>query len=189
MYACSCELGLASLPRFLKTCPRCNCATYENSGCFRVNANGKRLDVWLICRCEHCKATWNLSIYERIDRAALCAEDYRGYLANDQVLILRHIFDPAFLQKNRASLDLDNLSLSLQGELPLEGTAAQVCLRCDFPLPLPAGRVIAFMLGASLSRVRRMLETGDLLFDGDLRKTKTGYGFAFTLASGWRRNA
>ena len=54
---------------------------------------------------------------------------------------------------------------------------------------LDAGRVIAFILGASLSRVRRMLETGDLLFDGDLRKTKTGYGFAFTLAAGWRRNA
>ena len=189
MYSCSCELRLASLPRFLKTCPRCNCAFYENSGCFRVNANGKRLDIWLICRCEHCKATWNLSIYERIDRAALCTEDYRGYLANDQALILRHIFDPAFLQKNCAVLDLADLSLSLQGDLPPEGTAAEVHIRSECPLPIPAIRTIALTLGVSLSRVRRMQEAGDLLFDGDLRKTKTGYGFAFTLAAGWRRNA
>ena len=182
-------LCLNSLPRFVKTCPRCKSAYYENSGCFRVNANGKRLDLWLICRCEHCKTTWNLSIYERIDRAVLCAEDYRGYLANDPALILRHIFDPAFLQENHATLDLDNLSISLQGDIPPEGAAADIHIRSECPLPIPAIRALALTLGVSLSRVRRMQETGELLFDGDLRKTKTGNGFVFSLTTGWQRNA
>ena len=189
MYSCSCELKLASYPRFLKTCPRCKCTSYENSGCFRVNANGKRLDIWLICRCEHCKTIWNLPVYERVDRVALPADDLSGYFSNDPALILRHVLDPAFLQKNRAVLDLDNLDLSLQGDLPPEGAAAEVQIKSDYPLPVPVGKAIALVLGVSLSRVRRMQETGDLRFDGDPRKAKTGYGFAFTLADGWRRNA
>lgn len=32
---------------------------------FRVNANGSRLDVWLIYQCEQCKHTLNVAIYER----------------------------------------------------------------------------------------------------------------------------
>ena len=187
MQSCSCELVLASLPRFLKTCPRCHCATYENSGSFRVNANGKRLDIWLICRCEHCKTIWNLSIYERVDRTALAAEDLSGYFANDVSLIMRHVFDPAFLQRNRAMLDLDGLNLSLKGDLPPEGTAAEIRIKSDYPLPIPVGRAIALVLSVSLSRVRRMQETGEIQFEGDLRKTKTGFGFSFILSKGWFR--
>ena len=189
MLTCNVTLRLNSLPLFVKTCTRCKGARYENSGCFRVNANGKRLDIWLVLRCEQCKATWNLSIYERIDCTILGAEDYRGYLANDQALILRHTFDPAFLQKNHAMLDLDRLSISLAGDLPPEETAAVVHIRSEYPLPIPVIRIIALTLGVSLSCVRRMQEAGALLFGGDLRKTKTGNGFAFTLAAGWQRNA
>lgn len=189
MQSYTCELVLASLPRFLKTCPRCKHESFENSGCFRVNANGKRLDIWLICRCAHCKTIWNLSICERVDRAALTAGDLCGYFANDTSLNLKHVFDPAFLQKNKATLDLEQLNLLPQGEIPPEGAATEVRITSEYPLPTPAGRAIALVLGVSLSRVRRMQETGELLLDGDPRKTKTGYGFTFTLASGWRRGA
>ena len=187
MQSCTCELVLASLPRFLKTCPRCKCETYDNSGCFRVNANGKRLDIWLICRCTHCKTIWNLSIYERVDRAVLTADDLSGYFANDESMNLRHVFHSTFLQKNNAVLDLDHLDLTPQGEIPPEGASVEMRVKCAYPLPVPAGRAIALVLGVSISRVRRMQETGELLFDGDPRKTKTEYGFTFTLAAGWRR--
>ena len=38
---------------------------FVNTGKFRVNANGSRLDVWLIFRCSKCKHSWNLTVYER----------------------------------------------------------------------------------------------------------------------------
>lgn len=189
MQSCFCELTLASLPRLMKTCPRCKCAVYENSGCFRVNANGKRLDIWLICRCEHCKTIWNLSVYERVDRAALDDADLSGYFANDASLAFRHIFDPAFLQKNRAVLDLDHIDIICHGTIPPEGSAVQIHLTCAYPLPVPAGRAIALTLGVSLSRVKKMQQCGMLQFNGDLRKTKTDFGFSFILALNWQRNA
>jgi hypothetical protein len=189
MQTYDCTLQLGALPRFVKACPHCKSAYFENSGCFRVNANGKRLDVWLICRCEHCKSTWNLSIFDRIDRNALRASVYEGYLANERELILQHVFDPAFQKKNRAIPDQDSMDISIHGNIPPEHTAAQVFVSCTVELPLPAGRAIALVLGASLSRVRHLAATGLLIFEGDLRKTKAGVAFAFTLAEGWTRNA
>ena len=122
-----------------------------------------------------------------IDRTALAAEDLSVYFANDVSLIMRHVFDPAFLQRNRAMLDLDGLNLSLKGDLPPEGDAAEIRIKSDYPLPIPVGRAIALVLSVSLSRVRRMQETGEIQFEGDLRKTKTGFGFSFILSKGWFR--
>ncbi len=183
----SCALRLNAFPRFVKTCPRCGNAYYENSGCFRINANGKLLDVRLVCRCENCKSIWNLSVCERKDRKQIAPQDYRGYLENSEDQVLRHVFDPVFLSKNRAALDLGHLDFEIRGESLRECEAARITLGSAFTLPLPAGHIIARMLGVSLSRVRRMHQSGMLAFAGDLRKTKVGFGFSFALSEGWRR--
>mgnify|MGYP001041365889 FL=1 len=48
----------------LRNCPGCGCrAAYESTGSFRVNANGKRIDVWLIFRCKSCGRTYSLAIF------------------------------------------------------------------------------------------------------------------------------
>ena len=179
-------LMLGALPRFEKVCPRCGSAFYENSGCFRVNANGKRLDIWLVCRCEHCKSIWNLSVAERINQTALDPKDYQKYLKNDGSFVLKHVFDPAFLANNRAVLNLDSIELSLSGDCPQKNEACEVTVSCTYPLPLPTGRIIAQILDVSLSRARRMQISGTLIFPGDLRKTKVGQGFCFTLKKGWQ---
>lgn len=180
-------LQLNSLPRFIKTCTRCHSPFYENGGRFRVNANGKRLDIWLVCRCELCKSTWNLSVYDRIGRAALNREDFLGYLANDHALILRHVFDPAFLQKNHASLDLEGMDISASGDIPSEGDAAHVVVRLTQPMPLSVGRGISLALGISLSRVRRMQKDGMLQISSDLKKAIAENTISFSLVQGWLR--
>ena len=49
---------------------------FVNSGRFRVNANGNRVDVWLIYRCKKCKHSWNLTIYERMKPSRIEHEEY-----------------------------------------------------------------------------------------------------------------
>ncbi|TGQ24417.1 DUF1062 domain-containing protein, partial [Mesorhizobium sp. M4B.F.Ca.ET.214.01.1.1] len=52
-------------PRPLINCNRCGgVKAYRCSGKFRVNANGKRIDVWLIYRCADCDNSWNFGIFE-----------------------------------------------------------------------------------------------------------------------------
>lgn len=75
---------------------------FINSGKFRVNSNGKYVDVWLIYRCRKCKHSWNLSIYERTRTTKIPREEYELFLDNDESLAEEYGNDIGFLKKNHA---------------------------------------------------------------------------------------
>lgn len=75
---------------------------FINSGKFRVNANGSRIDVWLIYRCKKCKHSWNLAIYERIKTSKIIKGDYELFLENDYELVFKYGNDIDFLRRNNA---------------------------------------------------------------------------------------
>lgn len=77
---------------------------FINSGKFRVNANGNRVDVWLIYRCRKCKHSWNLTIYERVKPSRIKPEDYGLFMENDYELALQYGNDIDFLKRNNAEL-------------------------------------------------------------------------------------
>lgn len=59
-------------------------SSFINTNRFRVNANGNKLDVWLIYQCSKCKHTLNVAIYERIKSSAVSKEEYVKFLQNDE---------------------------------------------------------------------------------------------------------
>lgn len=75
---------------------------FINTGKFRVNANGNRVDVWLIFRCKKCKHTWNLTIYERKKPQKIPADILELFLDNDKELASKYGNDIDFLKKNNA---------------------------------------------------------------------------------------
>ncbi|NLC18462.1 MAG: DUF1062 domain-containing protein [Clostridiales bacterium] len=78
---------------------------FINTGRFRVNANGKNVDVWLIYQCIKCKHSWNLTIYERKQPSKIPADEYQKFLENDEVLAYRFGNDMAFLKRNKAEFE------------------------------------------------------------------------------------
>lgn len=62
---------------------------FASAGKFRVNANGRRLDVWLIYRCKKCGHTLNIPLYERVSPGRIPQELYEGLLDNDPALAQR----------------------------------------------------------------------------------------------------
>ena len=75
-----------------------------NSGKFRVNANGRHVDVWLIYRCIKCKHSWNLTIYERTDPNRIPKDLYELFLENDEDTAREYGNNIEFLKKNKAEL-------------------------------------------------------------------------------------
>ena len=75
---------------------------FVNSGKFRVNANGNRVDVWLIYRCKKCKHSWNLTIYERIRPSKISQNDYELFMENDFDFASKYGNDMDFLKRNKA---------------------------------------------------------------------------------------
>ena len=78
---------------------------FVNSGRFRVNANGNRIDIWLIYRCKRCKHSWNLTVFERINPSNIPIDLYGRFLENDEELASRYGNDAAFLKRNHAEMN------------------------------------------------------------------------------------
>ena len=71
-------------PRVERHCPRCDeRRDFVCSDNFRINAQKRRLDVWLIHRCAVCAATWNLTALERVAPEDIDPARYQRFLAND----------------------------------------------------------------------------------------------------------
>lgn len=88
--------------KILYSCGGCKRKTqFINTKRFRVNANGNRLDVWLIYQCEKCKHTKNLTIYERRKPSKISPEEYERFLANDEDLAEEYGQNMDFFAKNK----------------------------------------------------------------------------------------
>ena len=72
-------------------CPRCKTRrSFVSSGKFRVNAQKKRIDVWLIFRCSQCDDRWNWPIHERRSVGALDPAELEALAQNDPGLAAHH---------------------------------------------------------------------------------------------------
>lgn len=93
------------LPTVIRRCPKCKGKTeFQNSGKFRVNANGKLLDVWLIYRCNHCDTSWNMTIIERANPENIDKEEYKGFLSNSPQLAASYGSNRELFIKNKAEI-------------------------------------------------------------------------------------
>lgn len=90
-----------SCVRVRRHCKKCGGKReFVSSGLFRVNANKRKLDVWLVYRCARCGASWNLPIYERVSVGRLSPEEREGFAQNDAALARQYAMDAALLARH-----------------------------------------------------------------------------------------
>ncbi|WP_434724438.1 DUF1062 domain-containing protein [Mesorhizobium sp. RIZ17] len=148
----------AIAPRPLINCNRCGGARpYRCGGKFRVNANGKRIDVWLIYRCTACDNSWNFAILERRNRRDIEPALLTALESNDPALVRRYAFDGAML-RDRAGRIEESPDVTVQKELldgePGHAAALALELRLEGTTPLRLDRLLAGELGLSRSRLQ-----------------------------------
>ena len=101
--------------KVIRQCATCNKKTkFHNSKRFRVNANGNKVDVWLIYNCEKCKHTLNLSIYERKNPSQIDFTEYQQFLGNDTELAEKYGINKSFFNHNKAEINWEDISYSYQ---------------------------------------------------------------------------
>lgn len=79
---------------------------FVNTGKFRINANGSRIDVWLIYQCVKCRHSLNLTIYERIRPGRISEKEYQLFMDNDENLAFQYGNDKAFLKRNKVEFSM-----------------------------------------------------------------------------------
>ncbi|MDG4883317.1 DUF1062 domain-containing protein [Mesorhizobium sp. WSM4884] len=158
-------------PRPLINCNRCRkVKPYQCSGKFRVNANGKRIDAWLIYRCMDCDNSWNRTIFERCNRRDIEPALLAALEDNDPSLARRHAFDAAAMRSRIGRIE-EFPDVTVRKEL-LDGrpectTALWLELRLDAATPLRLDRLLAGEFGISRSRLQAWEERQLLAIEPD----------------------
>ncbi|GLX93878.1 hypothetical protein Hesp01_18280 [Herbidospora sp. NBRC 101105] len=165
------------LPLLSLRCVDCGTRSFTTgAGRFRVNANGKLLDVWLLVRCVSCDRTSKLTVHERVPVRCLEADALRGYRDNDPRLVATTLLDPLFAHRNRIGLDWAGAWRLYGPSIPLDGVwPVRVEVGFDDPVPVRADRLIAAGLGLSRREVGRRVKC-----EVSLRRSVSS-GFSFTV--------
>lgn len=101
-------------PAVSRNCPGCRKKSiFKNSGNFRINANGNKIDVWLIYRCEKCDTSWNMDIYTRISPGALEKDLYDRFLSNDKAAAMDYGCRKEILNRNKAEALWEQVPLKI----------------------------------------------------------------------------
>jgi hypothetical protein len=153
-------------PRVWRRCDHCKeRRPFDCSGKFRINAQKKRLDVWLIYHCGRCGQTWNCPIHERRAVTDLDPALLQAYAANDADVARRHAFDLAGLQRHGGLVEAV-AEVVVRKEM-LDGMVRNAgLLVIDIALAGPCGlrleRLLTRELGLARSRVQALHREGAL---------------------------
>lgn len=130
----------------------------------RLNANGRRVDAWLIYRCADCDGTWNRPIVERREVGTLNREYLQALQSNDPTLVRTLAFDIAALKRwtDRVQESEDVLVTKRVLEEPRQLPVLTLEIECRVPHPisLRTDRLLAGKLRLSRSAVQRMAKAG-----------------------------
>jgi len=184
-------------PRPHIDCNRCGgVRPFRSSGKFRVNANGKRIDAWLIYRCANCDNSWNFAIFERCNRRDVEPALLAALENNDPALARRHAFDTTALRGRIGRVEeFPDVAVQrhvLEG-MPENTTLLDLRLSLEMPVSLRLDRLLAGELGISRSRLQGWQERRLLGIDPDgaraLRKPpRDGMGVRIDLSGETDRN-
>lgn len=179
-----------TMPKVKRNCTKCGKkSNFQNSGKFRVNANGRLVDVWLIYRCVKCKTVWNMTIYERMDAAAITKEEYRGFMSNHAELAEQYGTDADIFIQNKAEPVVEDIEYDIKTILMEQNCETENDAEIEFLSPaymeVRVDSLLAKQLGFSRSYVKKCCKEGLIYQEGNknIAKTKINSGMVIYIAS------
>jgi hypothetical protein len=181
-------------PRISRHCSNCGITRqFTCSNNFRLNANQRKIDVWLIYRCGNCDSTWNCTIFTRSAPEEIGAELYRHLQDNDRETAWRYAFDLARLRRLGVCVDaavpvwVERVSL---GGVAVNGGGQTIFFELPYPCEVRLDKLLAGELCVSRSSIQHWFDQGVLhVWPADkhaLRKpVRNGQVIALAVAPDW----
>lgn len=142
---------------------------FQSSDKIRLNANGRKLDAWLIYKCTTCDKTWNRSIFERKNVRPIEPAILEALQSNDPHWVRAETFNLEALKKQSQRID-EFASFEIRKEL-LREDPGWIRLEIELSVPFSANmrldRLLASELQISRSQLRTLNESGLLQANSD----------------------
>lgn len=129
-------------PTIRRRCRTCPSTQYRTQGKFRINANRKLLDVWLLALSVRCGETVKLTVLERVNVRSVAPTMLAGFHDNAPALAATLLADSRLARRNDVVLDwADAWTLARSpAELP-KADVLEVSAHFAQRIPIGAGAV------------------------------------------------
>lgn len=177
-------------PRPWIDCSGCSTPkAFVSSGKARLNANGKRLDAWLIYGCSACSKTWNRPVFERRSVGDIDANVLHALQTNDPDWIRRQAFDvDALRRRTQLVEEFDEAEVrKVVRSAATNWSTLEIRLIVPVRASIRADRLIATELGMSRNRVHALWAASTLRSDtdgADMLRRRVKDGAQVTLDAG-----
>ncbi|NKL10200.1 DUF1062 domain-containing protein [Rhizobium leguminosarum bv. viciae] len=156
----------------------------------RLNANGRKLDAWLIYKCSTCERTWNRPIFERRNVRDIDPAVIEALQSNDPDWIRAEAFNLEALRRKSQRVD-EFAEFEIAKEMQQDianWTRLEIELTVPFPSSTRLDRLLASELQVSRTRLQALHDSGMLRTDPNRadvlrRRIKNGTRVAVDLAA------
>ena len=160
------EVKVKNTPLLIKKCSHCDSDRFYCSDKFRMNAQKKNIDVWLIYRCVKCDNTCNLTLLSRSKPDLIDKTLFHSFSMNDKNTAWKYAFSTEMERKNNLRLDYGSVeyeiipNTSLEDLLNLSNEVIKIHIKCELEFDLKLSSLIRRCFSLSANQVKRMFEDG-----------------------------
>lgn len=167
------KVKVKNTPLLIKKCSHCDSDRFYCSDKFRMNAQKKNIDVWLIYRCVKCDNTCNLTLLSRSKPDLIDKTLFHSFSMNDKDTAWKYAFSTEMERKNNLRLDYGSVeyevipNTSLEDLLNLSNEVIKIHIKYEFEFDLKLSSLIRRCFSLSANQVKRMFENGIITISGN----------------------
>jgi hypothetical protein len=164
-----CKIVAEETPKVIRNCEKCKKHTeFTCSEKFRMNAQQKNIDVWLIYKCIHCDNTWNYPVLKRVHVDCMDRKLHQQFQCNDRETAWEYAFQIDQLRKMCSKVNTDIKYTVICEEIFTENGDVTLDINYNYKFDLRLDKLMTRVLGISRSRLLQMTETGEVVTSPDV---------------------
>ncbi len=167
------EVKAKNTPLLKKKCNHCNSERFHCSDKFRLNAQKKNIDIWLIYRCVKCNNTYNMTVFSRIRTESISKEIFNKFSENNTGIAWEYAFSHELKRKNNVEADWESVEyemvydkLLVENLINMDDEMISFQMQFSFDFNLRISTVIRTCLGISSSKLNLLLDSDKVYFNG-----------------------
>lgn len=178
------EIKVKNSPLLIKKCSHCDSERFYCSDKFRMNAQKKNIDVWLIYRCVKCDNTCNLTLLSRSKPDLIDKTLFHNFSMNDKKTAWKYAFSTGLERMNNMKLDYGSVEYDVINNISIESIASitddmiNIQIKYDSEFNLKLSSLIRRCFALSANRLKQIFEQGIISISADKpslkQKVKSG---------------
>ncbi len=159
------EIMARNTPILKRKCNHCGSDRFYCSEKFRMNAQKKNIDVWLIYRCIKCDNTYNMTIFSRTKPELINKDLFNKFLENNTEIAWEYAFSRVTSRRNNVELDLGSVeydiqfdNISVEDILNFDSEIVTFKIKYPFDFSLKLSFVIRKCLKLSANKLNKLIE-------------------------------